>query len=189
MCFLRNSSSTLRVTQVWGLVWMFRSDTVACWMKKKESPLFLFCSLKARIVHAHGGKHRQTVIFSLFRSRDRGTLNHTIKGLHCRKPNSCIFITFSICAESRGPMQIHTLRFLPSADPLRARFVFPPLINKQVGCAFASSPRLKSHFHYCVTCSFFFFHLEGKLFYGTTHADHRPLFGTFLRAKAGVFKL
>ena len=141
----------------------------------------LFCSLDCS--HRRS-KHSQTVIFSLFAAEiERSQPHHQRPPL--LKPNSCIFITFSICSESRGwwaAMKIYTLHFLPYIDPLWALFVFPPLINKQVASALLQSLGLKSHFHYSVAYAFQAgaFYLEGKwLFCGTPDSHHRLLFRWF----------
>lgn len=155
---------------------MFRVCTV--W-KKSSSSSHLKRTLFTH-THTHTrSKHSQTVIFSLFAPEiENSQPYHQRPSLS--KPNSCIFITFSICTESSGCGEKCGSAPSISSPPLTlswALFVFPPLINKQVACALFQ--RLWAKVTFSLLCDICFWGW-GLLSWRkvASHSDHRRPFVT-----------
>lgn len=117
-------------------------------LQRAYEQVFLQSLIKGSHCSHIWSKHSQTVIFSLFAPEIENP-QHYHQRPSLLKPNLCIFITFSICAESLGSggaMYIYTLRFLPSIDLLWALFVSLSS-NQQTGCLhFTSMPWAKVTF-------------------------------------------
>lgn len=107
-------------------------------------------------------KHSQTVIFSLFAPEIKNSQPYHQRP-SLSKPNSCIFITFSICAESRGVWR-GNVDLHPPFPPLHWPSLCSlcvPSSNQQTGClCFASLPRAKVTFS--LLCDIRAFYLGGK---------------------------